>query len=630
MPSDIASPPGNSSILLAPIAALASEDPGFAARLRNALGITDLALACQAGLDPPRLALLLDATRSHLGGEGSALQLAHGMPLQTLGQVGLYLLAAADLRELLIDLHRYWPLVQLGRARLEIGVGAQQVVLGFRLDPGRDDPSERFAGELSLGALLRLLREMLGPALPAVEVRYPQPVEPAEAWTGLFGIAARSEGALLALCFPASALELPARSAQPALRDTLRGELEAALVRRSEENSTSRRVLRVLAEQGGAASLDPAEVAAELGVSPVVLANQLRQEGSDFAGLLDSVRRERTLHGLLAEDTPLEALVAQLGLDGIEALNRQCLRWFQCSASQLRADARAAGFDARRGSAHHVEQLPPAPQTCRALIALRYMEDADLDDVVRVVESDPALSAKILGLAGSAFYGARRVRDLKDAIGRVLGLNELIRVASVLVARQSLQPRDCPDFDLLAFWTRALATGHALAELLRHARPPVDADGLRLLGLFHELGLQVLAHRVGPQLSALLREVDPHLDEAALRREELRRLGTTRHITGSLLLAHWGLPSETVRALRQLDHLLYDPLAESPLPLRLLAVLSRTFRLRFAGLPAEHELRALSGLLQRVGVDVAADALGVKLDEIMDLRQQQAEALLAG
>lgn len=628
MLNDVASTHSNSSILLAPVTALATEDAGFAARLRNALGITDLALACQAGLDHERLSLLLQITRQHLDSPGAALRLAHAMPLQALGQLGLYLLAAPDLRELLIDLHRYWPLLQLGRRRLEIGVGSDQVLLGFASVDGQDD--ERFAEELSLATLLRLLREMLGPALASIEVRYPAGVEPAAEWNQLFQLQAHAQGRHLGLLLPATALDQPARSAQPALRDTLRGDLEAALVRRSEEHSTSRRVLRVLAELGGAASLEPDVIAAELGLSPVVLANQLRLEGSDFADLLDSVRRERLLRALLAEETPLDVLAGELGLADLDELQRLCQRWFQCSPSQLRADASAAGFDARRGSAYQIEQLPPAPQTCRALVALRYMEDADLDDVVAVVQTDPALSARIMGLAGSAFYGARRVRDLKDAIGRVLGLNELIRVASVMVAQQSLQPRDCPAFDLLAMWTRALSTGHALAELLREARPAQDGEALRLLGLFHELGLQVLAHRAGPQLSDLLREVDPCLDEASLRRQELRRLGTTRHIAGSLLLAHWGLPADTVRALRQLDQLLVDPLAEAAPALRLLAVLSRSFRLRYQGHPIEVEIVALVGLLQRLGVATTPEALGAQLDAIMDLRQQQAEALLSG
>jgi hypothetical protein len=164
------------------------------------------------------------------------------MPLQALGQLGLYLLAAQDLRELLIDLHRYWPLLQLGRQRLEIGLGSDQVLLGFA---GADaQHGERFAEELSLATLLRLLREMLGPALQSSEVRYPAGVEPVAEWQRLFQLQARSQGRHLALLLPAAALDQPARSAQPGLRDTLRGGLEAALVRRSEEQSTSRRVLR--------------------------------------------------------------------------------------------------------------------------------------------------------------------------------------------------------------------------------------------------------------------------------------------------------------------------------------------------------------------------------------------------
>lgn len=626
-PADTA-PPAHAPVLLAPILALARDDAAFAARLRNALGITDLELAARAGLEPERRALLLDTTLQHLGGEGAGVRLAWGMPFQALGQVGLFLVGAPELRELLTDLHRYWPLMQLGERRLQIGIGEATVRIGFAEEPTAGlAPGQRLAEELAVGVLLRLLREVIGPG--ALQPQLLAPIGSASfgEWQRLFEIEPTACDRL-GLALPVAALDRPLRGASPALRAALRAQLEAQLALRHGGDSPAQRVVQALSRHPAPATVNLEDIASALGVSPVVLGNQLRLAQSDFEALRDSLLRERVLHELVAGEASLDRLAAVIGLQDTAELDRRCRRWFEVDAARLRAEALACGFDARRGGAWQIEQLPPAPQTCRALMALRYMEEANLDKVVEVVETDPVLSARVLGLAGSAYYGARKVRDLKDAIGRVLGFDELIRVATMLVARQALAPQDCPGFDLLALWTRSLASGHALAELLANTPAGRDGELLRLLGLFHELGLQALAHRAGPRLATLLRELHPSLDEASLRQEELRRLGTTRHLTGALLLARWGLPAEMVRALRQLDQLLADPTAPVPSAVMVLAVLSRLFRLRHAGLAIEHELLALSGLLERLGAACAPDALAARLDAILEARQQQAEALL--
>jgi HD-like signal output (HDOD) protein/AraC-like DNA-binding protein len=616
--------------LLAPLAQRLADEPALAQRAGEEFGVADLAAALRAGLEPGRVEGLLDLVCRVDGDAAAALQLAHGLPLQALGAVGLVLASAADSGELLTDLQRYWPLLQIGGAALLVRPGADAVELHCRaeqpLPAGR-----RAAQEYSLFCVLRLLRSVYGDRLPPGQLAgFDGQPRKLALWQAQHVLEPLPGEAAPALRFPASLLQQAVGAANPALRARLRPSLEAALQQRQTRRDWTARVRDHLLAAGPAGWSEP-RVAAALGLTIAALRQHLAAEDNSVEAIVDALRRERALSALLVSDVPSIDLVHALGFLDRAAFERQFRAWFQTTPTSLRNDAMAAGIDARRGAAAELDHLPPAPQTCRTLIALRYLEDAALADIVAAVAADPALSARVMGLASSAFYGARRVRDLHDAIGRVLGLNELIRLATVLAAKGALQPQGCPAFDLLAFWSRSLAVAQAAGDLLREAGVATDIEEARLLGLFHDLGLLVLAYRAGPRLQQHLEALPEGVSEAELRRAELRRLGTSRHIAGSILLAHWGLPPDTVRALRWMDHHVFDPHADLPLPIRLIVALSRYFRRRYASLPVAAELEAVLQVFADAGLASPweAEALAQRLDEVLEARRMQAEELLA-
>ena len=617
--------------LLAPLVQRLADEPALAQRARDALGIADLAAAQRAGLEPERAEALLDLICRADGDSAAALQLAHGLPLQALGGVGLFLASAADTGELLTDLQRYWPLLQLGSAALEVRPGAEQISLAFRAEHPVS-AGRRAAQEYSLFCVLRLLRSVYGDRLPPARLAGFDGQPRAQAlWQAQHVLEILPGDAAPGLLFPPSLLSLRVSASNPTLRERLRPALDASLQRRRAPRDWTARVrdqLQAARPEGWSETA----VATALGVTAAALRQHLLAEDNSVAAILDALRRERALHALLCSDLPSIELVRALGFADRADFERQFRAWFQTTPTSLRNDALAAGIDARSAAAAQLDHLPPAPQTCRTLIALRYLEHADLAEIVAAVAADPALSARVMGLASGAFYGARRVRDLHDAIGRVLGLNELIRLASVLAAKQALRPQDCPAFDLLAFWTRSLAVAQAVGDLLRQAGVEGDHEETRLLGLFHDLGLLVLAYRAGPRLQHHLVALPDSASEAELRRAELRRLGTSRHIAGSILLAHWGLPPETVRALRWMDHHVFDPHADLPLPIRLIVALSRYFRRRYASLPVEADIAAVCQVFADAGITApwSAAELAAQLDEVLEVRRMQAEELLAG
>ena len=77
--------------------------------------------------------------------------------------------------------------------------------------------------------------------------------------------------------------------------------------------------------------------------------------------------------------------------------------------------------------------LPPMPQTASQILNLRALPEVRSEQILNLVEKDPALVAQIVSYANSAFFGqAGSVKSLKDAIFRVLGVDAVMNMALAL------------------------------------------------------------------------------------------------------------------------------------------------------------------------------------------------------
>lgn len=191
-----------------------------------------------------------------------------------------------------------------------------------------------------------------------------------------------------------------------------------------------------------------------------------------------------------------------------------------------------------------LEQIPPLSATADAL--LRVAADPDLDSrrLAGILEKDAALTARIIGLANSAFFGqSRPVLAMQDAIVRVLGQEMVRSLALSMALAGSLDTGRCPAYDLRQYWVVALGTA-ALARDLAAAvgRPEViHPDGAYLCGLLHSLGELALLH-LRPDL--VCEAVHANLDDPLLDPVELERLhlGVDRWQAGEWLAFRWHLP----------------------------------------------------------------------------------------
>jgi putative nucleotidyltransferase with HDIG domain len=170
---------------------------------------------------------------------------------------------------------------------------------------------------------------------------------------------------------------------------------------------------------------------------------------------------------------------------------------------------------------------------------------ASAGDVARVVETDPALSARVMRLANSPYYGApRRVSSTRHAIV-MLGFDTVRGLAvsaacSLLDGRVELGPN--------GFWRHAISTACASSVIAQ--RVGISTSDAFSTGLLHDLGT-VLLHRRDADAFSEAMFAPTMSDQVAA---ELASFGATHAEEGAAALDAWGFPAPFVEAVAFHQH----------------------------------------------------------------------------
>ena len=136
--------------------------------------------------------------------------------------------------------------------------------------------------------------------------------------------------------------------------------------------------------------------------------------------------------------------------------------------------------------------LPEMPRILEEL--QRQLSDLNVspDEVLRVLEKDPAIAARILATANTATYGGRgRITDLKSAVTR-LGNRTISSIAQTAALRGTFTFRT-PAFRAIyqKLWTGHCVAAHLARELAVEVGD-CDPEEVYLVGLLHNAGEQFM------------------------------------------------------------------------------------------------------------------------------------------
>ncbi len=194
-----------------------------------------------------------------------------------------------------------------------------------------------------------------------------------------------------------------------------------------------------------------------------------------------------------------------------------------------------------------IKAFPAMPGAALKLLTLTDAPSATVQQIEDVLRQDPGLTANVLKLANSAYFGIpSKVGSVRQAV-MLLGLKRLVQMV-VATCASAIIDRGVPGYDLPAgeLWRHSLAVSVAAKGLAGELKIQA-ADEVFTAGLLHDVGKLVLGQFVQEEYTDIKRALAQGMTfEAA----EAAVLGIDHAEIGARVLAQWSLPENIVHAVR--------------------------------------------------------------------------------
>jgi two-component system cell cycle response regulator len=203
------------------------------------------------------------------------------------------------------------------------------------------------------------------------------------------------------------------------------------------------------------------------------------------------------------------------------------------------------------------KRMPSFPQVAVKLIEVSRDETVSLADLSKILETDPGISARVLEIVNSAFYGlGRQVIKLSEAVA-LLGLDEIKKLAlEMTVFEKMFKHGRARQFDRLLFWRHSLAVALLSLEIAREAGYP-DPEEAYIAGLLHDVGKVFLDIHGKKDYGNFIQELSASTE--LIIEKERSSLGLGHDDIGAFFCSLWNLPDKLVMAVKYhhqpFDHL---------------------------------------------------------------------------
>jgi HD-like signal output (HDOD) protein/CheY-like chemotaxis protein len=287
-----------------------------------------------------------------------------------------------------------------------------------------------------------------------------------------------------------------------------------------------------------------AEALKALAADPVdVVVSDMRMPGMDGSELLSGVKRlyPEIVRFVLSGQAEAESIF-RATRSAHRYLSKPCdvvtLKAAIARAMELRALLNSSQLAAIVGS---VDTLPTPPKLYQELLDCLRDPEAAIAHIVGILRHDVAMTAKIVKLANSGFFGCR---EPAQTVERAVSFVGMEAIATLVLGQELFDSENAvalPGFDLERLGQHSFQTAAwARAVALHEGLPAAEAERAFLAGVLHDVGRLVFATRMPP--SAPLERVR-WLSETRLQME------AHHGAVGAYLLGLWGFPEAIVEAL---------------------------------------------------------------------------------
>jgi len=192
-------------------------------------------------------------------------------------------------------------------------------------------------------------------------------------------------------------------------------------------------------------------------------------------------------------------------------------------------------------------ELVSPPTTYTQLQALVHSDNASTDDISSIINTDPALTTRLLKVVNSPYYGfPSQISTISRAI-TIIGTNELVQLVlatSVINAFKGI-PENLIKMD--EFWQHSIACAVTASLIAKQCKLPAT-EHFFIAGLLQNIGSLVIYQTV-PELA---REAisSAQFGQEILYKAEQRVLGFDHADAGAALAQNWRLPESLIDVIR--------------------------------------------------------------------------------
>ncbi|BDD88346.1 response regulator [Desulfofustis limnaeus] len=280
-----------------------------------------------------------------------------------------------------------------------------------------------------------------------------------------------------------------------------------------------------------------------------VVVSDMRMPGMDGAALLNHVQQDyphaiRIMLTGQADDTAVLKTVT---------VAHQFLAK-PCAPERLKEVlARATALHDRLTNGHlknlvtGIGTLPSLPSVYAKLQETLKDPEASLDDVAAIIEQDMAMTAKLLQLVNSSFFGLYRKVDSPARAVKLLGLDTIkVLVLGIQIFSEFKAPGQ--KAALARLWQHSMAVAQCSKRIAMEASDNLDLiNNSFIAGMLHDIGRLLLLSHLGKDYAEIIQTAEKQ--GIRLETEEAARLQTTHADIGAYLIGLWGFNGDIIEAI---------------------------------------------------------------------------------
>lgn len=191
-----------------------------------------------------------------------------------------------------------------------------------------------------------------------------------------------------------------------------------------------------------------------------------------------------------------------------------------------------------------VDKLVSLPEVCFLVNDLVNDPKTEIAQIGSVISQDPDLTARLLKLVNSSYYGFEVPIDTVSRAVMMVGLRELQHMVWASSAVETFNKLSPSDANMATFWRHSIFCA-VVARILARECSVLHPERLFVAGLMHDIGRLLMFHKL-PEASQKILELEKEHPNRSIEEIESDVLGYDHSDVGLALCKSWGLPESLV------------------------------------------------------------------------------------